>query len=136
MVASPEGDVKATVEQPAVEPSDVPVAYIRPVAEGCERVRQELVKYPEWDANTMMAIAIAENRSCDPYNHNLTGSENHGVCVGSYGVLQVDVCTLPLGRIGTIPLRWSLLPIMSGGPKGIGLGLCIETVNIKNIFRG
>ena len=98
MVASPEGDVKATVEQPAVEPSNVPVAYIRPVAEGCERVRQELVKYPEWDANTMMAIAIAENRSCDPYNHNLTGSENHGVCVGSYGVLQVGCVHFAAGQ--------------------------------------
>jgi hypothetical protein len=37
----------------------------------------------------MYAIARAENRSCNPKNHNLTQSENHGVCVGSYGVLQV-----------------------------------------------
>ena len=37
----------------------------------------------------MMAIARAENRSCDPLNHNLTNTETHKVCVGSYGVLQV-----------------------------------------------
>lgn len=37
----------------------------------------------------MQAIARAENNTCDPTRHNLTMSENHGVCVGSYGVLQV-----------------------------------------------
>jgi len=37
----------------------------------------------------MMAIARAENRNCDPLKHNLANTENHGVCVGSYGVLQV-----------------------------------------------
>lgn len=37
----------------------------------------------------MQAIAQAENRNCDPKRHNLTQSENHGVCVGSYGALQV-----------------------------------------------
>ena len=37
----------------------------------------------------MMAIARAENRNCDPLNHNLTNTENHRVCIGSYGVLQV-----------------------------------------------
>lgn len=36
----------------------------------------------------MMAIMQAES-GCDPTNHNLTMSENHGVCVGSYGLLQV-----------------------------------------------
>lgn len=37
----------------------------------------------------MLAIAQAENDTCDPLRHNLTMSEDHGVCVGSYGVLQV-----------------------------------------------
>ena len=37
----------------------------------------------------MQAIARAENRGCNPSVHNLTMSENHGVCVGSYGALQV-----------------------------------------------
>lgn len=37
----------------------------------------------------MMAIARAENRNCDPLNHNLSATENHRVCIGSYGVLQV-----------------------------------------------
>lgn len=62
----------------------------KPVAvSGCELVRRELPKYSGWDVSLMLAIAKAENRSCNPLNHNLTNSENHGVCVGSYGVLQV-----------------------------------------------
>lgn len=55
----------------------------------CELVRAEIEKYSGWDVDTMTAIAKAENRSCDPTRHNLTMSENHGSCVGSYGVLQV-----------------------------------------------
>lgn len=54
----------------------------------CEQVKREIQKY-EWDSTLIMAIAKAENRTCDPGNHNLSMSENHGVCVGSYGVLQV-----------------------------------------------
>ncbi len=52
-------------------------------------MRAEVSKYTDWDANTIQAIAQAENRSCDPTRHNLTMSENHGVCIGSYGALQV-----------------------------------------------
>jgi hypothetical protein len=52
-------------------------------------VRAEIAKYSGWNVDTMGAIAKAENRSCDPTRHNLTMSENHGVCVGSYGALQV-----------------------------------------------
>lgn len=37
----------------------------------------------------MLAIAQAENRTCDPTNHNETTSETHNGCVGSYNVLQV-----------------------------------------------
>jgi hypothetical protein len=61
----------------------------------CELVKQEIAKYPGWDANKMFAIAKAENQSCSPSNHNLTASETHRdrngnvICVGSYGVLQV-----------------------------------------------
>ena len=61
----------------------------------CEAVRAEIAKYPDWDANTMQAIAQAENRSCNPARHNLTASETHRradgsvICVGSYGALQV-----------------------------------------------
>lgn len=50
---------------------------------------QEVAKYSGWDARTMAAIAQAENRECDPLNHNLSSTEDHGVCIGSYGVLQV-----------------------------------------------
>lgn len=41
------------------------------------------------------AIAEAENRTCDPKQHNETASETHRnyrgevICVGSYGALQV-----------------------------------------------
>lgn len=51
-------------------------------------MRAEVAKY-DWNAHLIGAIAEAENRSCDPSRHNLTGSEDHGVCVGSYGALQV-----------------------------------------------
>ena len=43
----------------------------------------------------MLAIMQAENRACDPAQHNLTASETHKdmqgrtVCIGSYGLLQV-----------------------------------------------
>lgn len=60
-----------------------------PPTTNCELVRIELAKYPGWDVTTMYAIAQAENRACDPTRHNLTASENHGACIGSYGVLQV-----------------------------------------------
>lgn len=46
----------------------------------------------------MFAIAQAENRGCDPNRHNLTNSENHGVCVGSYGVLQVGCLHFEAGE--------------------------------------
>lgn len=49
----------------------------------------EVAKYGDWDSNVMQAISQAENRTCNPLHHNLTMSENHGVCVGSYGVMQV-----------------------------------------------
>lgn len=56
---------------------------------------REIRKYSGWDSNIMFAIARAENRTCDPLNHNLTASETHRradgsvICVGSYGVIQV-----------------------------------------------
>ena len=68
---------------------------MKPLATGCEAVRQEIAKHSGWDVNTVQAIARAENRICDPLNHNLTASETHRrpdgsiICVGSYGVLQV-----------------------------------------------
>lgn len=37
----------------------------------------------------MYAIAQAENTTCNPQRHNLTKEEDHGVCIGSYGALQV-----------------------------------------------
>lgn len=58
-------------------------------------MKQEVAKYPDWDARTVQAIAQAENRACNPLVHNETASETHRrkdgsvICVGSYGVLQV-----------------------------------------------
>ena len=71
-----------TDQQPVNLPPSTPLT-------GCDAVRAEIKKYSGWDVNIMFAIAQAENRNCDPNRHNLTSSENHGVCVGSYGVLQV-----------------------------------------------
>lgn len=55
---------------------------------GCDAVASEVSRY-NWDRRVMLAIAIAENRTCDTTNHNLSSSEDHGSCIGSYGVLQV-----------------------------------------------
>lgn len=55
---------------------------------GCEDYRGIVEAY-DWDTNTMLAIMKSENRSCDPSNKNLSLLEDHGVCVGSYGLLQV-----------------------------------------------
>lgn len=62
---------------------------------GCEAVDREIRKHSDWDPDIMLAVARAENRTCDPLNHNLTSSETHRdnkgnvICVGSYGVIQV-----------------------------------------------
>ena len=37
----------------------------------------------------MLAVMKAENRSCDPGVKNISPLEDHRVCVGSYGLLQV-----------------------------------------------
>lgn len=58
-------------------------------------MQNEIAKYSDWDQNIVQAIAQAENRTCDPLNHNETASETHRradgsvICVGSYGVIQV-----------------------------------------------
>ena len=55
----------------------------------------EIAKYSDWDRNIIQAIAQAENRNCDPLEHNMATSETHRradgsvICVGSYGILQV-----------------------------------------------
>lgn len=67
-----------------VNPPQIPVTLTP-----CETVRAEVAKYSDWDVATISAIAEAENRSCDSLRHNLSASENHKVCVGSYGALQV-----------------------------------------------
>lgn len=51
-------------------------------------MRSEVAKYSGWDVNTITAIAMAES-GCDPANDNLTSTETHSTCVGSYGALQV-----------------------------------------------
>lgn len=73
-----------TDQQPVNLPPEIP-ATLTP----CETVRVEIAKHSGWDVNIMQAIAQAENRSCDPTRHNLSASENHKTCIGSYGVLQV-----------------------------------------------
>lgn len=73
------------------KPPTIPV----PALTGCEAVASEINKYGDWDPAIMLAIAKAENSTCDPLKHNLTSSETHYngkgevICVGSYGVLQV-----------------------------------------------
>ena len=66
-------------------PVNPPVTPLTP----CETVRAEIAKHSGWDVAIMSAIAEAENRACDPLRHNLSADEDHKVCIGSYGVLQV-----------------------------------------------
>lgn len=73
-----------TDQQPVNLPPEIP-ATLTP----CETVRVEVAKYSGWDVATISAIAEAENRSCDPLRHNLSADEDHKICIGSYGVLQV-----------------------------------------------
>lgn len=79
---APEQPVVATPEVQQVVPTD------------CEQLALELQKY-DWDSRLMLAIARAENRTCNPAKHNETSSETHRdrngnvICVGSYGALQV-----------------------------------------------
>ena len=80
----------------ALTPTDqAPTLSSKPPATPCEQVQAEIAKYSDWDANTVQAIAQAENRECSSQNHNLSASETHRradgsvICVGSYGVLQV-----------------------------------------------
>lgn len=76
----------ATDQQPANIPPETPVLLTF-----CEMVRAEASKYSDWDVNIITAVAMAESlyHECIPTGHNLSASENHGVCVGSYGALQV-----------------------------------------------
>lgn len=66
-----------------------------PVLNPCEAMEAEVKKYGDWDHNIVQAIARAENRTCNPLNHNLSEKETHRdrygnvICVGSYGVIQV-----------------------------------------------
>ncbi len=75
-----------------VEP-EPPKAPVKAVAtqntNKCQAIANEIAKYDGWDHRTMLAIAKAENRTCDPTRHNLTNSERHNGCTGSYGALQV-----------------------------------------------
>lgn len=72
-----------------VQPTTTTTPPSIPLPEPCEAMQIQIRKYTDWDANVMQAISQAENRTCDPLRHNLTNSEDHGVCIGSYGVLQV-----------------------------------------------
>jgi len=51
-----------------------------------EQWRSEISKYPKWDTNTMLMIMGKESGG-NPEAVNKT--DNHRVCKGSYGLLQV-----------------------------------------------
>lgn len=70
-------------------PAEAPPGPIQATPTGCSAVASEIQKYSGWDHSIMLAIAKAENTTCDPQRHNETSSETHATCVGSYGVLQV-----------------------------------------------
>jgi len=67
----------------ADKPSNTQSATVYPV--GCEHYRPMLQKY-DWNVDTMLRIMQAES-GCNPTNHNI--NDNHGSCLGSYGLLQI-----------------------------------------------
>ena len=76
-------EVEAT---PSVEAVSIEAAPA--TGNGCEEYRSLVSRY-DWDVNTMLAIMKSENRTCDPSVNNNSELENHGVCIGSYSLLQV-----------------------------------------------
>lgn len=52
---------------------------------GCDAYRGMLAQY-DWNVDTMARIMNAES-GCNPTNHNY--GDNHGSCLGSYGLMQV-----------------------------------------------
>jgi len=75
-------DLQAKISNPTPEPQS---AHTQPVASSCDDYRPLLEKY-NWNVDTMLRIMQAES-GCNPNNHNL--GDNHGVCQGSYGLLQI-----------------------------------------------
>lgn len=73
-------------EQQQAQQAAVSVAAPKPtaVASG-DCYASELSKY-DWDVGTMQRIMRAES-GCNPTNHN--HADNHRVCLGSYGLLQI-----------------------------------------------
>lgn len=70
-------------QQPEPEPEPEPVTTTHAV--GCENYRSAVSQY-DWDTDTMMRIMSAES-GCNPTNHNY--QDNHGSCMGSYGLFQI-----------------------------------------------
>lgn len=54
-------------------------------AVGCS-IYEPLVRQYDWNVPTMMRIMNLES-GCNPNNHNY--GDNHGVCLGSYGLFQI-----------------------------------------------
>lgn len=75
----------------------------QPVSKDCY---YDLLSQYDWDVATMQRIMRAES-GCNPTNHNW--SDNHGSCLGSYGLLQigcihgksVDYLSIPENNIQT-----------------------------------
>ena len=73
-------------EQVATPPqASAPLQTVRQASIGCEPYRSLIAQY-DWDVDTMMRIMNAES-GCNPTNHNY--QDQHGVCQGSYGLMQI-----------------------------------------------
>lgn len=63
-----------------------PIPYHEEIQEGnCEFFRDEFSKY-DWDVDTALKISKLES-GCITDNHNY--QDNHRICRGSYGLMQV-----------------------------------------------
>lgn len=71
----------------------------------------DLLSQYDWDVATMQRIMRAES-GCNPNNHNY--GDNHGVCLGSYGLLQIgcvhgqtmEYLSDPANNIATAYIIW------------------------------
>lgn len=88
---SPVGQIEPLQPKQIIKPKEYIIPVVKKLPEvpkavaGCEQYRPLLAKY-DWNVDTMMRIMSSESR-CLPTNHNWT--DNHGVCKGSFGLLQI-----------------------------------------------
>ena len=85
----------AVTTTPAPAPAPAPAQSVTPAPQtsptglaGCELARSLINQY-DWNKDVAYSVMMAES-SCDPQATNM--NDNHGACVGSFGLFQIN-CT-------------------------------------------